>query len=570
MACEDRIYDNTYVDLLIDYVEGSFTLGNWLEDGCINAISREIAILHIIRSGNYLTNLEMIPYSYIPKLYGLMDSYNMEITGVKQVQNTNGLGLSGGNVIVGVIDTGIDYQNVLFRNRDGTSRIGVIWDQTIVSEQEEADDLYPRPIYGTVYGRNQINEALLSENPLELVPSVDENGHGTYMTGIAAGGIDLENDFVGAAPESEIAVVKLKEAKPYLREYYGIAEGIPAYSEGDIMYAVEYLLRYANMRRMPISILIGLGTSGGGHMGFTALERYLEEMLTNVGIMVSAPAGNEGNERLHYRGVITGEEEYDTVEMNVDENQQTLTMELWGMKPSTFGIGLISPQGDRIERIPPRFGKEELIRLPLADTDIYVAYQLVENYSGDEFVFIRLTKPTAGIWKILVYGNGDKQSVFNMWMPLRQFLRPNTYFLLGSPDNTITSPGNAKTVMTMTSYNQLNGSVYANAGRGYNERGQVKPDLAAPGVNVMGPGLRNNYVRRTGTSVAAAHAAGMLAQFLQWDFENPDLGIYFARQIQSFFLRNAIRQPEETYPNSIWGYGAMNIEAVFESFRITN
>lgn len=568
MTCEEMIYSNDYSDFTVNYVGESEEANAIRSTGCLNPIGAKIAIIHIPRTQAYLTNLESAPYSFVPKLFGLMDSSNMEAIGVKQVQNPNNIGLNGKDTIIGFIDTGIDYTNSLFLDTNGNTRIGVIWDQTI--RESESGSEVPKPFYGTTFSRSQINEALQSQNPYDIVPSRDENGHGTFMAGIAAGGKNGENDFTGIATEAELAVVKLKEAKPYLKNYFGVPENVSAYQETDIIYAVQYLLKYAEQKRLPISIFIGLGTSNGGHLGLTFLERYLNSILENAGIMVSVPAGNEGNERLHYSGELQENAEYEEVELNVDEGQSVLAIEFWGNVPTTFAIGIISPQGDRIERIPPRFGQEEIIRLPIAKSTVYVAYQLVETYSGEELIFIRLTNPTPGIWRFLIYADEGKQRTFNMWMPLRQFLRPSTYFLKADPENTITIPGNAELVMTMTAYNHLNGSIYAAASRGYNAREQVKPDLAAPGINITGPGLRNNFVTKTGTSVAAAHSAGVMALFLQWNFENDEFGVFYAGQIKSFFLRNAVRDSGFEYPNAIWGYGIMNIENVFDSFRVAS
>ncbi len=310
--------------------------------------------------------------------------------------------------------------------------------------------------------------------------------------------------------------------------------------------------------------MIGLGSGNGGHAGLTFLERYIETMREQAGRVVSVPAGNEGNERLHYFGEMEESVDMKQVEINVAEGQETLAIEFWGATPTTFAIGLVSPQGDRIDRIPPRFGEEELVWLPVARSTVYVAYQLTETFSGDEFVFIRLINPTPGIWRIQVYADE-----FNLWMPLRQFLKPDTYFLDAEPDNTITSPGNAEIAMTMTAYNHLNGSFYASAGRGEILGLQTKPDLAAPGVNISGPGLRGNFVTRTGTSVAAAHSAGVMALFLQWNIENYNLGLFYPKQIQSLFAKSAVRDSDLEYPNRIWGYGIMNIERALDDFRVT-
>lgn len=567
MTCEEMTYSEDYADYLINFYRDIERAEALFQDACVNPVADKVAVLHYPKTEDVLNNLETVPYSSIPNLFGLMDTANLEEIGVTAVQNPGGLGLTGNNVIVGVVDTGIDFTNPLFQKEDGSTRIGMLWDQTRENGPKSPD--LPLPFYGATYAATQINEALQKENPFELVPATDENGHGTFLAGVAAGGRQL-TDFSGIAVEAELAVVKLKETKPYLREFYGIAKDVPAYEETDIIYGVQYLLRYAEAAKRPISILIGLGSSNGGHLGLTFLERYLSEVMENAALMVSVPAGNEGNERLHYAGDIPEKAEFEMVEINVDEGQQALALEFWGNAPTTFAMGVLSPQGDRIERIAPRFGQEETLILPLAGTRVYIAYQMVEQYSGEELIFVRLQNPTSGVWRFLIYGDEGKQRNFNMWMPLRQFLRPDTYFLRPEPDNTITIPGNAGAVMTMTAYNHRNDSLYANAGRGYNARNQIKPDLAAPGVEVTGPGLRGNPITRTGTSVAAAHSAGMVALFLQWDFGNLMLGPYYGNQIKSFFLQNAVRNANYEYPNPLWGYGIMNVERVFDSFRVVN
>lgn len=570
MTCEEMIYSNDYVDLMVNELSLSDASGARYEKGCLNRISNKISILHAPQTRDPLMNLESVPYSYIPKLYGLMDTSNLDSLGVSAVQNVNQYNLDGKNVIVGVIDTGIDYNNPMFwklENDKKTSRIVALWDQT-VEGFEKSDE--KEVLYGTVYRKNKIEEALNFETPLEIVPSVDENGHGTFLAGVAAGNRDLQNDFSGVAPECDIAVVKLKEAKPYLREYFGIEENVPAYQETDLLYAVSFLINLARERKTPISILIGVGSSNGGHFGVTFLERYLEELLKNVGIMVSVPAGNEGNARLHYQGRFDEGEEVQQVELNVAEGQQGITLEFWGMRPTTFALGLISPQGDRVERIPPRFGQEEFVRLLLADTTVYVAYQLIETYTGNELIFVRIVNPVPGLWRFLIYANEGRKREYDIWLPLRQFQKADTYFVQPNPDNTVTNPGNGNLTMTVSAYNHLNGSAYVEAGRGYNSFGQVVPDLAAPGISIMGPGLRNNYVNRTGTSVAAALSAGIMALFFQWTLAHPEIGYLYAEQIKSLFLKNAIRIPENTYPNPIVGYGYMNIETVFDAFRVVS
>ena len=136
--------------------------------------------------------------------------------------------MSGEGVLVGIIDTGINYLDPIFRNLDGSTRIQRIWDQ------EEQSGTAPRGIgYGSEYTKEQINQAILSENPKETVPSFDTDGHGTFVASVACGGANPENLFIGAAPEAEMVIVKLKEAKEYLREYYFVDRDARCYQEND-------------------------------------------------------------------------------------------------------------------------------------------------------------------------------------------------------------------------------------------------------------------------------------------------------------------------------------------------
>lgn len=567
MTCEDMIYSNDYEDFIINYLGGYEGGMEYYQDGCVNPIIENIAIFHRPRRGYFLTNLESTPYSFIPKLYGLMDTTNLDATGVSVLQRENGLNLDGKNVLVGVIDTGLDYQNELFYNLVNDkkiSRVVAIWDQT--EKGLEKGELVS---YGTVYEQEEITRALNASDALQIVPSIDENGHGTFLTGVAAGKESLENNFCGVAPDADIAVVKLKEAKPYLKEYFGVESDAVAYQETDIICGVQFLKKLARQRNQPVSILIGVGTSNGGHYGTTFLERYVDATFEDVGIMVSVPAGNEGNERLHYSGSFEPEQDYQQVELNVAENQEAIVLEFWGKSPTTYGLGLISPQGDQIEKIPPRFGQEEEFMLPLTGSKVYVAYQFVEIYTGNELIFVRITKPTPGIWRLLVYANEGSRRDYDIWLPLRQFQKEDTYFLISNPENTVVNPGNGVLPMTIGAINHLNGSLYAAGSRGFNSLNQVVPTLVAPGVNILGPGLRNNFVTRTGTSVSAAHSAGMMALFLQWNEKYEDtVGYFYPTQIKNLFIRNAIRRENMVYPNSISGYGFMNIENVFDDFRV--
>ncbi|MEI3168080.1 MAG: hypothetical protein V8S58_09155 [Lachnospiraceae bacterium] len=101
---------------------------------CVNLVSQEYAIVHAPLSGVLPLSFTQHTYSAIPKLYGLQDTTALEAAGILPVFSQPNLMSTGQGILIGMIDTGIDYTNPLFQNPDGTSRILRLWDQTIESE----------------------------------------------------------------------------------------------------------------------------------------------------------------------------------------------------------------------------------------------------------------------------------------------------------------------------------------------------------------------------------------------------------------------------------------------------
>lgn len=567
MDCKDRILSNDYFDILTDFPV-AFMESRSL-DQCFVSIEDLYTVVYLRRSELSNQNEHLFDYKSVPKLYGLMqqetgpyafDPNSMIVSGITQVQRAP-LQLTGRGVVVCLIDTGIDYTNPAFRDSEGNSRILAIWDQTVQSGEPPEGFLY-----GTEYTREDINRALRAENPFEIVPSRDENGHGSAMAGIAAGS-RLGNglSYFGAAPEADIVVVKLKECKPYLREFFLVPPGVPAYQENDIMLAVLYADSFARMFYRPVVICLGLGTSYGDHAGNSALSRYLEYVAIKRSRAVVVCGGNEGNAAHHFQGRIetgraAGANGTD-VEIRVGENSQGFLLELWGNVPDVFTVSVRSPGG---ETIPP-------IRLGIRDgitygfvyerTQITLAGTLVEAASGEELIFMRVVAPTPGIWTFQVQPAGEVHNgTFHLWLPITQFLNAPVSFLEPTPYITLTEPSMAADVISVSTYDAANNSFYIDSGRGFSRTGVIKPDFAAPGVNVStvrGP--------QTGSSLAAAIAAGAVAQFMQWAVVDGNNAYVESREIKNYFIRGASRSFGMTYPNREWGYGRLNMVGTFDA-----
>lgn len=573
MDCKEKILSNEYADGVVDFpVERILNEG---DDVCYIRLDDRYYTVY----QNRLISPDLLgstyQYQYVPKVYGLMqtesgktmqnnifDPTSLVDSGIRQLQGPP-LNLRGSGTIVAIIDTGVVYDNPAFLDANGESRILAIWDQT-VQTGTPPEGLY----FGTEYTREDINRAIASENPLEMVETTDPLRHGTVMAGVAAGSVvNGGSTYIGAAPEADIVIVKLKECKQYLREFYFIPESVPAYEEGDIMLGINYANRFAVEFQRPVVICLGIGTNMGDHAGNSLLGKYMNRVALTRSRAVVVCGGNEGSAQHHFTWEFPWREEerveYRDVEVRVGEGERGFLLEFWGSLPDIFNVSIRSPGG---ETVPPiRLGVEQMntYRFIFESTIITVQSVLVEPGAGEEFFLFRLTDPTPGIWTFRVATVGEVHNgVFHMWLPITQFLHSTTYFLEASPDTTITEPAMAAEVITVTNYNHVNDSFYLESGRGFSRTGQIRPDFAAPGVNV--PTL---YGNRTGSSLSAAITSGGVAQFMQWAVVEGNSPLADSREVRNYFIKGANRMPGLTYPNREWGYGMLNVLGVFERIR---
>ena len=559
MTCKEKILSNEYADLITDYVVADELTGTSPIDFCFHGIDDGYGVANVNRNMFPPMSIGYYGYSAIPALYGLMQigdtvfaPENLAQTGSIRVQDPP-LSLQGAGVVMGFIDTGIRYELNVFRREDGSSRIMSIWDQTIQDGEPPEGFLY-----GTEYTRADIDQALQTEDPLRLVPSTDTDGHGTQMASVAAGSIiDQGLTFRGAAPQTDIAVVKLKEAKPYLKEYYLVADDAAAYQENDIMEAVSYLERMAIALHRPVVIVLGIGTNLGSHNGTSPLASYLNSVARRRSRAVVVCGGNEGDKEHHYEHTVP-----DTVEIRVPENTKGFCMELWGTLPDIYAIRLRSPGGETSPEIDFRSREDRVIDFIFEMSVITVSNLIVERDAGEQLVFFRFEDPTPGIWNLQVYpAEGQKgMGTFHIWLPITACLAQNVTFLAPSPDVTLTEPSNAERIITISAYNGLNGSWFMESGRGYTKSGVIKPDLAAPGVQV--PTALGTV---TGSSMAAALSAGCVAQFMEWAVVDGNAPTVESRGIKSFLIRGADRSENIVYPDNRWGFGKLDINGTFET-----
>lgn len=561
-VCRERILSEDYRDFIVSELRQNLFTNLITEDTCTQEMQFIYESVYLEKEIADPITFERFSYNSIPKCYTLIDMAAMTQAGITQIQNYPTLNLQGTGVMIGFVDVGIDYQNPVFRNIDGSTRIAGIWDQTIQSGTPPEGFAY-----GTEYRREQIDEALRSGNPLEIVPSVDTNSHGTFVASIAAGGVNEGEQFIGAAPDATIAMVKLKPAKQYLKEFYEIHTDAPCYQENDIMLGITYLNQLATELELPLVLCFALGTNMGGHSAVSPMTGLLEiySSLANRAVVIGA--GNEANERHHFLGRAENVNDVKTVEIRVATDVQGFCMELWTENPNIMAVTVVSPTGGSTGRIPIR--REETQEFPFVfeRSTVSVDYRLFLERSNAELIFFRFNRPVEGIWKIIVEPVQVAEGVFHLWLPMTEFLENEVYFLESNPDYTITEPGSTITGMTVGFYNGNDNSVAISSGRGYTRGGVIKPNYVAPGVNVTGATTRNQFAERTGSSIAAAITAGACALLLEWILYELGEEAVDSIQIRNLLTLGTERNPGEVYPNRTWGYGRLNLYKAFEEIR---
>lgn len=423
-------------------------------------------------------------------------------------------------------------------------------------------------LYGTEFTRDQINEELLVNNKSPMTAKIPHaDGHGTFLAALAAGSEDIGNQFSGAAPECDIAFVQLKPAKQYLKDFYFIPDETPVFQENDIMAGIRYLNMLAIELRRPLSICIALGTNMGKRGGRSPISHSLAEVSTRRQRCVTVAAGNEADKRHHFLGGITGQNSQEHVEISVSEGVKGFIAEMWALAPELYEVAIISPTGERFHTLPFAPGSRSEYRFLFEGTFVTVDYLLTGPANDNELIYIRFRSPIPGIWTIQVSARNFSTGRYHVWLPMSEMVSGEVIFLRSNPDTTITVPSDSEVPITVAGYNSADGSIFFESGRGFTATNVIKPDIAAPAVNIYGPAGNGQYETRSGTSIAAAIAAGAGALMLEWTgVRRNDISATTAN-IKNYLIRGAVRDESRAYPNREWGWGKMDLYKTFENFR---
>ena len=486
---------------------------------------------------------EQIEFMEKPKQLYFETLQGREASCILTVQDRN-TGLSGEGVLVGVVDSGIDYFHPDFRNEDGSSRILRLWDQSIPGNPPEGY------LTGTEYAKEEIDKALaLGETEgRRFIPSRDFSGHGTAVLGIAAGnGRASDGVNRGIAYKSDLLVVKMGNARE---------SSFPRTTE--LIEGIDYLIRQAVKMGRPIAVNISFGNNYGSHQGDSLLETYISNV-ANVGrSVICVGTGNNGNDRIHTAGKLR-QGQTDMVEMSIGTYETTLNLQLWKAYADEIEISIETPSGERLPELSEKIGTQRY-RAGEADLLIYYGnpgpFQVTQEIYFD-FIPVE-TYLTSGIWKLYLRGRRIKEGNYNLWLPGGRVLNSMTGFYRPTATETLTIPSTAAKVVTVGAYDSRLNAFADFSGRGGKQLAYFKPDLVAPGVDVTAPAPGGGYSGMTGTSFAVPFVTGAAALMMEWGIVRKNDPFLWGEKVKAYLRRGAQPLPGfEKYPNESVGWGRL-------------
>ncbi|WP_283695944.1 S8 family peptidase [Clostridium perfringens] len=530
--------DNGEIELVVLYGDNFLRLKNSVDaiGAKVEDLGYGFGILIIkVNDLNRIIELEGLQYIELPKILYTSAYDSNRASCIPSVWNN--YNLTGEGILVGFLDTGIDYTHNAFKDADGNTRIEYIY------------DLENR----VVYDRNKINEALKSEDPFSVVPEIDLSGHGTHVAGIACAGGNINFDNYGVAYKSSIAMVKITGEN-----------SLRAALSTQLMRGLKFLMDKSNEINKPLVVNISLSTNDGSHNGSSLLEKYIQTFTQLQKAVIVVAAGNEGNSAHHVGGEMKKEEDLD---LNIGEGEKGIILDFYKPVLVDVSVEVISPTGvstgpmELSESYKERFvGREKIVVYSTGPKPFDIQGQTTISILplGDTI--------TSGGWRIIVRKLNNYEGYFDIWLPIAEGLNERTRFLQPDVYNTLGIPATVEGVISVGSYNFLNNNLSAFSGRGVvRPEWLIKPDLVAPGENILSTVEEQGFDTKSGTSMAAPQVAGICALLFEWGIIRNNDPFLYGERIKYYLIKGAKRTIfGEAYPNPDLGYGFVCLDRTME------
>ncbi len=503
----------------------------------------------------------------------------------------NDIAYDGTDVIILIIDTGIDWSHLDFRDPDTptTSRIKYLWDQTLTktgseeTPQDRDGTNFSGLNYGVEYTQAHIEDEI-DGSAAGFVRETDTHSHGTLVAGAAAGnGASLSNKkYKGMAPDADLVIVK---------------SGNGSFNETYLKDALTYAQKIASTTGQPVVVNMSLGSQNNAHDGTSTLEEAVNTFTASGnGRVAVVAAGNDGNEEMHVSGTVANSATEDitftvpSFTANSGSSNDYFIFELWWNDNGSISATMESPNSYTYTRAADAEGTSNT-----DDGTITIINKTDSDHSnGDRRTYIEIfdgvenVGPEAGTWTLSLTNGSGSSMTYHAWLVSSTM----SATLTGADSTyTIASPGTASSAITVAGHTSRwrwyasNSNTYGFdspyllddiayfSSIGPTRDGSQKPDLSASGRGVFAATstsytpitgyeiITDKYHLTQGTSISSPLVTGAVALMLDYDAS------LTAAQAKSLLTSNATSDSfTGSVPNSVWGYGKLNIfEAMAKS-----
>lgn len=478
------------------------------------------------------------------------ESINFAV-GTDYIKNNPYVNVTGKGILIAIIDSGIDYLHKDLVTKDGKSKIVYLWDQ-----ESSLGKPPTGMIYGSEFTNEEINEAIKSNNP-NL--STDKIGTGTAIAGILVGQGNINKEYIGIAKDSELVVIKLRSNDGVYKE------DKVSYETTDFLGAITYAISIAKKENKPMIINLTIGARSSTDVEATILDTY--PVFNRPGMIIVSGAGNQGNTDIHYSGYFTGIGDNQDVIVQNGENKN-LDITLSGKGPDKIGVQLISPSGE-LSQIVEYSPSENIYtgKFNLENTTYKIRYIYPWIATGELQIDISLRNIKPGIWTIRLIPEFILIGQYDVYLPNKNLISKDTRFLDPSSMATITMYAANEGVITIGAYNDRVNSIWIGSSKGDSNGFKIKPDIIAPGVDIISTYINGEYNTFTGTGVSGSIVSGVLAlviEYLEEQSTIPKLSL-FNEVLKTYLMLGTTRKEIYEYPNLSEGYGLLNLKNLFKS-----
>ncbi|WP_346903032.1 S8 family peptidase [Clostridium sp.] len=498
-----------------------------------------IIYLPILKIDN-IFKIKGVDYVELPKILFTSYAVSNRVSCVNEAWTA--YGLSGEGVLVGFIDSGIDYTHPAFDDENGRTRIEYIYD---LSQG------------GKVWNKEQIQKAIDSPNPLSVVDEVDDNGHGTHVASIACGGGKISPVYYGPAYKSSIAMVKITPKG-----------SLNMGTSTLIMRGIKFLIDKSKELNKPLVINLSLSTSSGAHNGKSLFEKYIETVSALEPIVFVAAAGNDGDTAQHVGGILN---ETQDISLNISKDESSIAIPLYKGLLSNISIEIINPASQSSGVIEV---KEDFFDRQVGNDRVLIYYTGPKPFDIDGEIVISMISPEnqfllSGVWTIRIKLLNKLPSIYNMWISVTASLNKETKFFNPDIYNTLGIPATVENVISVGSYNPFTGNISSFSGRGSIANQVLKPDIVAPGENIEAAIPKSRYGTKTGTSMATPEVSGICALLLEWGIIKGNDVILYGERLKYYLVKGAKRERTDVvYPDPVWGYGEVCLNNALNLLKI--